>query len=156
MLENDILRYWKFSLYIKHTISSALTISKKHYVTICRSNFLLSVKLSLRGVDNGDWLRPTPADHEVRLGPFKHWLEMRIEDGPDKPRSYGTLLSAGVLQDGESQGQAIDVILYRMLCSGPPTDQPWPSRLTWEQETPVVTIKLTNQHTVVGEEGPVL
>ena len=35
-----------------------------------------------------------------------------------------TLLSAGVLQDGESQGQAIDVILYRMLCSGPPPDQP--------------------------------
>ena len=49
-----------------------------------------------------------------------------------------------------------DVILYRMLCSGPPTDQPWPSRLTWEQETPVGTLQLRNQHTVVGEEGPVL
>ena len=41
-------------------------------MTICWSNFLLSVKLSLLGVDSSDWLRRTPADHEVRLGSFKH------------------------------------------------------------------------------------
>ena len=45
--------------------------------------------------------------------------------GKKKEKQHSdTLLSAGVLQDGESQGQAIDVILYRMLCSGPPPDQP--------------------------------
>ena len=42
-------------------------------MTICWSDFLLSVKLSLLGVDSSDWLRRTPADHEVRLGSFKHW-----------------------------------------------------------------------------------
>ena len=47
------------------------------------------------------------------------------EGGDEKEKQHSdTLLSAGVLQDGESQGQAIDVILYRMLCSGPPPDQP--------------------------------
>ena len=63
------------------------------------------------GVERHGW--------SVAMGRRARWR------GKKKEKQHSdTLLSAGVLQDGESQGQAIDVILYRMLCSGPPPDQP--------------------------------